>query len=840
MSRKHKTFVINNQNPNDFQITGPSQTQAPSGNLYCRLNQFEAAGRPSIGGPPVAVRLGPGLFQTKGYTPAAAASWIPRGGIAPADLPASLTEYGMKFFGSGIGVTVLQLVGAVIDNNLNGGDYAAIGGPYNNIANGFEASDFTIDCNIAGQPSQLAACGGLGVVGTHARLRRIRVINFGTQTWVPTASPPATTECFVLGIGAYQISSLGLGAEGAACLLLDCIMEQPGLNNTRETTGLYIDSTVVGESMIYHRGSVIRNCYANCEYRVNPAQILQITISAGLATVMTALPHGHVNGDWVRISGVRLNGTIYNGFNGSYAISNASATSFQYTPTPTPSANPDSLSDMWVGKFPSQVVNITGISVGTPVGGQYPVTVTTAAAHYLVPNGTVLINNIANASNWNGPFQVQSVQSPTSFIFQSPTTYSGFDSTSAFIYPLFQGGSVDLGTAAVYEGNRILNCIPATYHDTYNTKDQILRNNYFRAVAYGHYQNLGGPAVSTTSYFVPLASLTASGVLGMTATATTTQPHGFSTGDQVIIENATQPQYNTSTGNSNVPWSVTVTGLSTFTYTMGGSPITPAGGNPGYQTGLSAAFTGPTQQQKILGIVGPPPTNALTYAYQSGVYLANANVDLSRFALGVTVGEVVYISRANFPGTSPPTYFNGYVYVTGVAASSFQFILPINPFPGHSSGSSASGYYGRLTAGGKIVLENNIMDLSPSQSFYYSSRAVQFAQYLGSGYFSDLVVPEVVMRRNVIRAMDGLPDLQSPPYKSTGVYAFSCGELIMEENVIDPNSPTAIQFDNCGSTEFFANQTSAGVLALGCSFVNPAVRVSELSTNIEDAALLAL
>jgi len=58
-------------------------------------------------------------------------------------------------------------------------------------------------------------------------------------------------------------------------------------------------------------------------------------------------------------------------------------------------------------------------------------------------------------------------------------------------------------------------------------------------------------------------------------------------------------------------------------------------------------------------------------------------------------------------------------------------------------------------------------------------------------------------------------------------------------SLTDGNQTASIQFDNYGSTEFFANQTSAGVLAPGCSFLNPAITSAELSTNIEDAALLS-
>lgn len=63
-----------------------------------------------------------------------------------------------------------------------------------------------------------------------------------------------------------------------------------------------------------------------------------------------------------------------------------------------------------------------------------------------------------------------------------------------------------------------------------------------------------------------ISSLTRSGT---TATATTTDPHGFSNGDTITISQVDETEY-----NGNV--TITVTGANTFTYTVSGSPTTPA------------------------------------------------------------------------------------------------------------------------------------------------------------------------------------------------------------------------------------------------------------------------
>lgn len=73
---------------------------------------------------------------------------------------------------------------------------------------------------------------------------------------------------------------------------------------------------------------------------------------------------------------------------------------------------------------------------------------------------------------------------------------------------------------------------------------------------------------SATTADVSVTSITRSGT---TATVTTTSPHGFSTGDTIAISGATQTDYNGS-------FDIVVTGLSSFTYTVTGSPTTPATG----------------------------------------------------------------------------------------------------------------------------------------------------------------------------------------------------------------------------------------------------------------------
>ena len=73
-------------------------------------------------------------------------------------------------------------------------------------------------------------------------------------------------------------------------------------------------------------------------------------------------------------------------------------------------------------------------------------------------------------------------------------------------------------------------------------------------------------------YTVPTESITSITYSGTTATVTTASPHGYSTGQQVQIAGAAPWQYDGV-------FSITVTGPSTFTYTMAGTPASIASGS---------------------------------------------------------------------------------------------------------------------------------------------------------------------------------------------------------------------------------------------------------------------
>ena len=98
---------------------------------------------------------------------------------------------------------------------------------------------------------------------------------------------------------------------------------------------------------------------------------------------------------------------------------------------------------------------------------------------------------------------------------------------------------------------------------------------------------------------------------GTTATATTTGAHGFATNDIVTIAGAVQSEYNGA-------HRITVTGATTFTYTVAGAPATPATGT--ITTSAAGAILASIQGGS--GVVTAPflaGVSGLTYTIEKGV-----------------------------------------------------------------------------------------------------------------------------------------------------------------------------------------------------------------------------
>lgn len=152
-----------------------------------------------------------------------------------------------------------------------------------------------------------------------------------------------------------------------------------------------------------------------------------------------------------------------------------------------------------------------------------------------------------------------------------------------------------------------------------------------------------------------LASLTRS---GGTATATTVDVHGYTTGDLVAIEHADQPEYNGD-------FTITVTGAKTFTFAVSGSPASPA-------TGAITANKGP----QIFDVYSDVVRGSGPYTSDDnvdGIILATANAGYVCRAGQATV-KIDYPAGEHCDGPAALEQFEGKVYLFRGAPA-----LPVKP-----------------------------------------------------------------------------------------------------------------------------------------------------------------
>jgi hypothetical protein len=690
------TFVIYGVTASTFQYW---MAGAPAGNAsgaitcartYYRFDEV----LPTIAAD-TAIRLGPGVFLTRGYRPGETIRIKTR----------------QKIIGSGMGMTTLKLVNASAADSV----YAVIGTlPTGGELRHFEVSDLTLDCNldgqlIAGHDFPPIACAGIVASGAHLRYRRVRVIHFGSL------SDPL--ECFVLwSAGAHP----NAGVESVDCLIEECVVEQPAINQAGLTTCIHMGATSSAGIQGYHRASVVRNCLVDCDYQINPVAISQLTRSGTTATATTIVPHGRAANDWVRIAGALVNGSLDNPFNGSFKINSATSTTFQYTMVATPAVNASG--EMWVDRFSSHLVENQSTPQVSQSGSDWVVSIVTKMPHYRVPGNTVLVKESWGTNTWR-LFRVTSIPNGDPRKLEGVTAVNpGSPVQAGFIGATFQGISNDAGSAAVVEGNRIFNIrIGGPYHDTGSTKDLIIRNNVYRNVVTGPFQAMGGNSG-------PLAVATLTHV-GLIATLTTSVPHRLVPGQAVSIT-------------------------------------------------------------------------------------------------GVTING----------GSTPPlhSYNDPYKIVSVPENNRFTYQMKVNPLAEADSG---TGEVRALSQVGRWVVENNVIDLIPSYMDWGPPRAILCVVYrFGISGFADIdpwVYRQLVIRNNVIRNMDGLPE---SPARNGGIAFTYCENALVENNVVDLPLANPIWFGNSTKVRFFNNRDSTGQLIQGTV---GGVKQDELTTLIEDASVLA-
>jgi hypothetical protein len=431
------------------------------------------------------------VFETKGYTPVDAGSWEP--------------GRGWKFRGSGIDVTFLKIVDATVPGSL----YTAIGQGYSNLVEAFEASDFTVDANLGGQPLPESpsgvrpfapvACGAVHAIGSHVRLSRLRAINFGTQT--------LGAECFVfvVGGGNRDLKRARLLAanpaaladpEPANCLVEDCIAEQPHLSNAREVSII----SVGGPDGNYasNRGVVVRNNFIDCEFRQDPVRVCSLTLAASplqgqrTVTLTTETPHHRNVNDWFYLSGAVMKGSRHNPFNGSFQVTGAPSDTVLECEVSSTADTVVPGGDIWIGKAPNFGAKVAAISAIDTMTFR----LTTLTPHYRLPGQSVRLNGVPvvpGQLDFNAAFPVTLVESPTVLQFSTAPEVPGDvpNVQSATIGQPFQAFPCGGSAPVILEGNQVRNCWVGAYSDTGSTRELIVRNNGFYNVISAVYEQLG-------------------------------------------------------------------------------------------------------------------------------------------------------------------------------------------------------------------------------------------------------------------------------------------------------------------------------------------------------------
>ena len=186
----------------------------------------------------VAIHIGPGEFQTKGYP--TSGGWE----IQP----------GMRIIGSGIGSTTLQLVSPGTGQNFAISHSLAL-----LTAAGYsEVCDLTIDCNLPATAD--VVCGAVRIRGDHVRIRRVKARNWGTRN----GAAPCFVLCCITGVAGAALSPEEREYKRAG--IDDCLVVSPSANNLGVCTALLAghpdDVTFDVES--HGMGPFIRDCFVDC------------------------------------------------------------------------------------------------------------------------------------------------------------------------------------------------------------------------------------------------------------------------------------------------------------------------------------------------------------------------------------------------------------------------------------------------------------------------------------------------------------------------------------------------------------------------------------------------
>jgi hypothetical protein len=791
-----------------------------------------------------AVHLGPGVFETKGLA-FSIKTWEPKPG--------------QKILGSGIGVTTLKLVGAAAPET----NYWAIGAHYYTWLHDVEVSDFTIDCNATGQPGPYVTCDAVMLKGRHIRIRRIRAIHFGSHS-------QTYAESFVIVSGATHPNLDEVGQRGEDCVIEDCIAERPSPNPVNNSTILHHGGGERPDGVqAYHRGCAIRNCYVNGEIIYGtliplPINSISYDATAHVVTVTTRAPHLLTRPGNVVVRGVTVGGNPNNLFNGVFEVASVeSATTFKYelVTTATPDAGNGYVGG-GVSSIPVAVEKITPDDTldicPTLALHDFQVYEDTYILTTREPHGRTRNNNLRvrgvqkpdpvdptksiDTTAFNGAFPVDDYipsrpnEAQYTLLRQPDANNSELRYGPAFVNMGHQALSADNGTGTVVEGNRVYHCSTGgPFHDTWATKDLIVRNNYYHDVRCGPFQSLSG--ISTTPYPIPLVSLVYDSQSAK-AKATTSFPHGFVVGNRVTISSSGDyaARYNGLRLISDV------TTPREFWYSM--DVVAPPAVQPGYST----------YESGLPVVVSQKRLESLFYTYRDGKHIALAATTYARH--GFTVGEVVRVSFAGQNQYPNSGLFNGIFRITAIPdQKTFEYELSGDPGVDSSSADFAAGYFGKIWQTHSLVIENNVIELNlrtPNSDWGHPGglRIYGTDQWISGTDPTkrEYSIVRLVARGNIVRNVDDVPD---PGLHNRGIEVGGCERALIEHNILGVPRPTPsqyhlIEYNHCGEIHSFNNLTPAGGLLTPVSTDSPPLTtpnafevVTQVRADLEDAMVSA-
>lgn len=336
---------------------------------------------------------------------------------------------------------------------------------------------------------------------------------------------------------------------------------------------------------------------------ISTIQMTDLTITA-----TTAVNHGCIVGESVKLSSLP---SAISGINGSYTVASVPA----------------------LNRVTLALVRPTRKTVSSKAASGGTATLITSTPHGLVPGERVVVEGID--ATFNGTYTVTSTPSSTAFTYAKAGTVTSTQVVNGYVTPdaKFITSKSIIGNVAtlttlnahgmvVGESITVAN-VDATFNGTYSVS-AVTENSF-------SYQKIASN-VSLTNVSIRLATYAKTGT---TVTLTTTENHGFSAGNQVVIQGLPDSSFNgfftlltastnTMTYTSSVSATVASTNAPEGSYVIRGA-VTLSGDIP--STSI------PTQTPALLELTG-----SLPFRTSSGTATVGADITRS-FCGGVVVKE---------------------------------------------------------------------------------------------------------------------------------------------------------------------------------------------------------